>query len=174
MLLRGNRSSAAVLSGGEDADELASLADDVLLYSGLGCRSVSLLFVPRGYDFGPLQSVMSGRIGSLAPNHRNNYRQARAMTVMSGAAHIDAGAVLLVDTGAEPDFSPRPGVLHYAYYNDPAEVAVWIDAHDDTIQCIASNLPFPHSRTVPFGQTQHPGLADYPDGLDTIKFLETI
>lgn len=47
-LLRGSRHSAAVLSGEETEADLDGLADDLFAYSGLGCRSVSLLFLPRG------------------------------------------------------------------------------------------------------------------------------
>lgn len=38
------------------------------------------------------------------------------------------------------------------------------------IQCIVSlpGLPF---TTVDFGKTQQPGLSDYADGIDTVKFL---
>lgn len=48
-LLRGSRQSVAVLSGRETAAELSGLEEDIFAYSGLGCRNVSLLFLPRGY-----------------------------------------------------------------------------------------------------------------------------
>lgn len=48
-LLRGSRQSVAVLSGRETAAELSGLEEDIFSYSGLGCRNVSLLFLPRGY-----------------------------------------------------------------------------------------------------------------------------
>ena len=48
-LLRGSRQSVAVLSGRETAKDLSGLEEDIFAYSGLGCRNVSLLFLPRGY-----------------------------------------------------------------------------------------------------------------------------
>ena len=48
-LLRGSRHSVAVLNGAESKEELCALYNDITAYSGLGCRSVSMLFVPRGY-----------------------------------------------------------------------------------------------------------------------------
>jgi hypothetical protein len=179
MLLRGNRSSAAVLDGGETDEELAGLADDVLMYSGLGCRNVSLLFVPRGYDFGGLQSIFSQRVDSLGPNRRNNYRQTRALLRMTAAPHIDAGAVLLVDATPNPDFPAQPSILHYAHYDAPTEISDWLVRHDGEIQCVAANFQFsiPNfqiPRSVCLGQTQRPRLEDYPDGCDTMRFLETI
>ncbi|MGZ3943216.1 MAG: acyl-CoA reductase, partial [Bacteroidia bacterium] len=50
-LIRKNRSSVAVLSGKETMEELALLGHDIFDYFGLGCRSVSKLYVPRGYKF---------------------------------------------------------------------------------------------------------------------------
>jgi hypothetical protein len=179
MLLRGNRSSLAVLSGDETDDELASLADDVLSFSGLGCRNVSLVFVPRGYDFSRLQSVMAQRAGSVGPGFAGNYRQARAMLRMSATPHIDTGAALMVEVADAPDFPAQPSVLHFAIYDDPTEAADWIARHDHEIQCVARNLhsslfTLHFNRAVPLGQTQRPRLTDYPDGRDTMQFLETI
>jgi hypothetical protein len=169
MLLRGHRSSLAVLSGGETTKELSAMADDVLMYSGLGCRNVSLVWVPRGYNFAPLQEVLAGRVESLGGKYRGNLRQSRAMLAMNGTPHIDCGASLLVEAR---DFPAQPSILGYAFYDDPSEVTDWIAAHDSEIQCVASNSPYP--RAVQLGQTQHPRLTDYPDGLDTMKFLEKI
>jgi predicted phage-related endonuclease len=45
-IIRKNRNSAAVLSGSESDDELIALADDIFMYFGLGCRSISKLFLP--------------------------------------------------------------------------------------------------------------------------------
>ena len=41
-----------VLPGGKEAkEELEALSEDIFLYYGLGCRNVSKLYVPEGYDF---------------------------------------------------------------------------------------------------------------------------
>ncbi|HMP87069.1 MAG TPA: acyl-CoA reductase, partial [Lacibacter sp.] len=53
-IIRKNRTSVALLSGEETAAELEALADDIMLYFGLGCRNVTQVYVPRGYDFVPL------------------------------------------------------------------------------------------------------------------------
>ena len=41
----------AILTGKETEDELAGLGEDIFRYYGLGCRSVSKLFIPRNYNF---------------------------------------------------------------------------------------------------------------------------
>ena len=49
-VIRHNRNSIAILDGTETADELTLLGDDIFTYFGLGCRNVSKLYMPEGYD----------------------------------------------------------------------------------------------------------------------------
>ncbi len=53
-LCRQTRNGVAVLTGSETAQDLAALCVDITRYFGLGCRSVSHLMVPDGYDFNEL------------------------------------------------------------------------------------------------------------------------
>lgn len=50
-IIRRNRNSVAVLSGAETTGQLTALGEDIFRYYGLGCRSVSKLFVPKNYNF---------------------------------------------------------------------------------------------------------------------------
>ncbi|MBQ0740343.1 acyl-CoA reductase, partial [Aquimarina celericrescens] len=50
-IIRKNGNSAVVINGTESKEELEKLGDDIFKYFGLGCRNVSKLFVPEGYDF---------------------------------------------------------------------------------------------------------------------------
>src|SRR5690606_7616440 len=50
-IIRKNRNSVAVLDGNESEQDLIALGKDIFTYFGLGCRNVSKLFVPKGYDF---------------------------------------------------------------------------------------------------------------------------
>jgi len=50
-IIRKNRNGAAVLYGQESDQELSDLGTDIFSYFGLGCRNVSKLYVPQGYDF---------------------------------------------------------------------------------------------------------------------------
>src|SRR4030095_2063680 len=56
-IIRRNRTSVAVLDDNETTAELEKLADDVHLYFGMGCRNVTKIFVPKGYDFIPMLSA---------------------------------------------------------------------------------------------------------------------
>lgn len=162
-LLRGSRHSVAVLSGKESEIEIWDLADDIFTHSGLGCRNVSLVFVPKGFRL-------------YLPTHRmcrayhNNYLQCRALLTMRSVQFDDLGEALVVkQSKAEfPRFLSRINVVEYS---DLAEVQQWLMANDESLQCVVSEIEGLHSRCVSFGQAQCPTLFDYADERDTMQFL---
>lgn len=163
-LLRGSRQSVAVLSGRESHNQLQGLADDIFAYSGLGCRSVSLLFVPRGWS-GALQPPRQ-----MNEKYRHNYLQTRAVLTMQGIPFRDLGSALLVHERAFPNALSR---IHYAEYDSLQEVEQWLQLHDNELQCVVSEV-VDHSRRVGFGQAQSPGLTDWPDERDVLEFLSAL
>lgn len=159
-LLRGHRQSVAVLSGAETPEQLAGLADDIWAYSGLGCRSVSLLFIPEGCDLRLAMPAMN-------PKYRNNYLQTRALLAMIGRPFLDLGCAVAVE---QADFPSSLSRIAYTRYRSLAEVEAWLAAHDEELQCVISEC-IDHSRRTGFGCAQSPALADYPDALDTMRWL---
>ena len=79
------------------------------------------------------------------------------------------GAVLCEDRS----FPAALSRIHYTFYDSLADVEAWLAAHDDRLQCVVSQC-VRHSRRVAFGRAQHPGLTDYADDVDTMRFLGTI
>lgn len=166
-IIRRNRHSAAVLTGSETPDDLRGLADDVFSYFGLGCRNVSHLFVPAGYDFGPLLQAFSS-YSDLADHHlyRNNLDYNRTLLLMNKTGFLPVDFVNIVEDGSLA--SPIAN-LHYSFYGDISQVAGRLEEEREKVQCIAGTLPgWP---VVPFGKTQEPGLTDYADNADTVQFL---
>ena len=159
-LLRGSRHSVAVLDGTETVEELQGLMKDITLYSGSGCRSVSLIFAPRGTEIElPPTAPPNPKLG-------NNLRSRRALYTIQKRPFDDCHAFLLVE-GKEFPTSLAEVALYR--YDDIAEVERWLDAQHDGIQCVVSHLPLPNA--IPFGQAQYPTLRDYADGVDTMLFL---
>ena len=162
-LLRGSRQSVAVLSGRETPEQLAGLADDIWAYSGLGCRSVSLIFAPEGYE-------PALQIPSVNDKYINNYRQQRALLEMQGRSFVDLGCAVAVEQCAFPAALSRIAYAHYATLD---EVAAWLAGHDGELQCVVTGC-LPHSRRAGFGCAQSPALTDYPDDRDVLAWLAAL
>ena len=60
----------------------------------------------------------------------------------------------------------------YEYYDDITDLKLKIISESENIQCIVANNFIENE--VKFGQTQHPKLWDYADGVNTIEFLSKI
>ncbi|GAA0544777.1 aldehyde dehydrogenase family protein [Chitinophaga japonensis] len=164
-IIRRNRTSAALLTGEETPEELAALADDIMLYFGLGCRNVTKVLVPAGYDFAPLLQALE-KYAHLMEHHkyRNNYDYNLALLLLNSSPHLTNGSILLQE--ADSLFSPI-SVLHYGYYQDAAIAAAELLAHEE-LQCLVGK------GFTPFGQAQQPSLTDYADGVDTMQFLGSL
>jgi len=161
-IIRKNRTSVAILTGDESKEELEKLADDVYLYFGLGCRNVTKLFVPQGYDFIPLLEAFK-KYNYLANYHKykNNYDYNLAVNILNKKYFMSNEAILIVEEASS--FSPI-GQLHYEYYTDSASVQEAL-TKDATIQCVVGK------GNIGFGQAQCPSITDYADGVDTMEFL---
>lgn len=167
-IIRKNRNSAAILTGNETSRQLITMADDIFMYFGLGCRNVSKLFLPEGYDIPALLQYFEHY--SYLGNHNkyaNNYEYQRALYLVNQVPHYDTGFLLLKeDTG----FSSPVGCLYYEFYNDTSLLINHLKKEKDKIQCIATKSTGFYKR-VKLGSTQKPMLWEYADNVDTIKFL---
>jgi hypothetical protein len=162
-IIRKNRKSAAIIEGNESDDELRLLGSDVFTYFGLGCRNVSKLFVPPGYDFTRL--INAWDLYSKVINHTgyaNNYDFSKAVYLVNREKFTDAGFVLLKENQG---LSSPVAVLYYEYYSSLDEAAKIALNLKEKIQCICGK------DHVPFGKAQAPSLWDYADGIDTLEFL---
>ena len=159
-LLRGSRHSVAVLNGKESAEELRALYNDITAYSGLGCRSVSMLFVPQGY-------IPAFECG-VAENAKlkRNVQAMRATLTIEGAEFRDAGAFIM---RRGEDFAQSLAVVIIREYADIEDVKAWLNSNAEHIQCIVSNCGIEGSQHL--GRAQYPALMDYADGVDTMRFL---
>lgn len=148
LVLRGTEHSAAVLTGDETDTQIEGLADDVFLHSGLGCRSVVHLHLPRGYDLSRLKFAPRGE--ALPRVWHDNYRHRKAISAMHGQQFIDGGFYMLKE-GFQHDLT----MIGYTFYDDMAA----IDYGKDKLKClvadarIASLLPI---SPTDFGRAQFP------------------
>ncbi|MDR2885975.1 MAG: aldehyde dehydrogenase, partial [Rikenellaceae bacterium] len=118
-LFRGTRLSIAVLSGNETDVELRLLADDIFTYCGLGCRNVSLLFVPEGFDMQHAAGVFK-TYEPVRPAYRNNYLQNRAVGMMeSPQGVVDGGFFTLVPCNYFPLYI---SIINYITYTNLEQI----------------------------------------------------
>ena len=95
-IIRKNRNSVAILTGEESKEELEALGEDVFRYYGLGCRNVSKLYVPKGYDFEPFFNAIYA-YKDIIHQHKyaNNYDYNKAVYLMSEFQLLDNGFLVL-------------------------------------------------------------------------------
>ncbi|MGB1041509.1 MAG: acyl-CoA reductase [Flavobacteriales bacterium] len=162
-LIRKNRTSIAVINGNETEKELSNFALDVFLYFGKGCRNVTKVLLPSGYNldnlfkaFYPFKEIVNHN------KYANNYDYNKAVYMMNKVELIENGFLLMKED--ESLHSPL-AVLNYHYYKTEDELKNYLDTHDSQIQCVVG------SDYIPFGKVQFPAVNDYADGEDTMKFL---
>lgn len=161
-IIRRNRTSVAVIDNTETKHELEKLADDIQTYFGLGCRNVTKLYVPHGYDFIPLLNALKKYDYFLDfHKYKHNYDYQLALLIMNNKFYMNNGSVLLTENTSS--FSPVSQV-NYEYYSNLESIDERLKL-DDEIQCVVGH------NFLNFGMSQSPQLDDYADGIDTMKFL---
>jgi len=166
-IIRKNRNSVAVLTGDETKEDLINLGEDIFRYFGLGCRNVSKLFVPKGYDFKDFfEAIYEYKDVIYYEKYSNNYDYNKAVFLMSNFKLLDNEFLTLKEDSSYA--SPISSVF-YEYYDDIEMLKSQLKKDAEQIQCVVSNDIIENS--IPFGKTQKPELWDYADNVDTIQFL---
>lgn len=169
-IIRRNRNSIAVLTGNETDAELQALAKDIFSYFGLGCRNVSKLYLPAGFE---LDRVFKSLVlfGDVIHHHKyaNNYQYYRSIYLLNSQKFLDNNFVLVKESD---QLSSPIANLFYEYYNSETELQDKLSAVRDQIQCISGN--YSPLADVKLGQAQQPQLWDYADGVDVLSFIASI
>jgi hypothetical protein len=166
-IIRKNRNSVAVLNGKETTEDLIALGEDIFRYFGLGCRNVSKLFVPKGYEFKTFfEAIYEYKDVIFYERYANNYDYNKAVFLMSLYKLLDNEFLTLKE---DASYSSPISSVFYEYYDTIEEIKTKLEEDAEQIQCVVSNNLIDNS--ISFGQTQKPMLWDYADNVDTIKFL---
>jgi hypothetical protein len=162
-IIRRNRNSVAMISGNETEAELLELGNAIFRYFGMGCRSVSHLLVPAGYDFGKLFAVLQ-QFGEVMNHSRymNNYDYHNALYLLNSEKFLTNNFLILRES---PILTTPVSVLHYSYYQSPEKAEQFLAEHKDEIQCRVG------VGGIPFSEAQCPAPWDYADNVDVLQFL---
>jgi hypothetical protein len=169
-IIRKSRNSVSVITGNETDIEMSQLSNDVFQYFGLGCRSVSKLFVPRGYNFDAFFNGMYNK-QEIVQNakYANNYDYNKAVYLMSEFDILENGFLMIKE---DASYASPIATVFYEYYDNLEQLKTTLNADKEKIQCIVSKGVFDNE--VAFGETQNPQLWDYADGVNTLDFLAKI
>ncbi|MFK7934602.1 MAG: acyl-CoA reductase [Saprospiraceae bacterium] len=168
-IIRRNRNGVAVLTGEETHDELHELGKDIFRYFGLGCRNVSKIYVPEGYDFDRLlKPLHEYRKIVLNSKYKNNFDYSYALMILNKVKFKANGAIILTENK-----SLQSGIANvfYEYYSDKKTLAEELKTKTEEIQVLVSQQPIADLPHADFGKAQEPRLDDYADGVDTLAFL---
>jgi len=167
-LIRKNRTSVAIIKGDETSEQLEKLGDDIFQYFGLGCRNISKLYVPKGYDIRAAMGNFQAYKHLIDhTSYSNNYRYNKTKFLMKGIDFVDTGFLLIIK---DNDLVSPISVLFYEEYLDKNQLNTILNRERPKIQCIISNEGW-YNDSIPFGSSQLPKVWDYPDNVDTMRFL---
>jgi len=167
-IIRRNRNSIAILTGDESDEELELLAFDMLMYFGLGCRNVSKLYFPEGFDYQRIFKSLQGFAQLMDHNkYANNYTYNRSIYLMNRVEFWENGFVIMKeDIGLSSPIS----VIFFEYYSSIDSLKQRLKIDKEQIQCIVARGEV-IEESVAFGEAQKPQLWDYADNVDTMQFL---
>ncbi len=165
-LIRQNRYSVGIVTTETTHAELGALAEDVLLYNGLGCRNVSTLFLQKGFSLTTWKDVLKSYAKErINPYYLEQLLYERVRMKMLKAAYIDGG-VLLMQWEDQLKQAPM-GVLNLIEVGEKQVIDDCIDANSQQIQCVVG-------RDLSFGMTQSPDIHDFADGVDLLGILTSL
>lgn len=170
-VIRKNRSSIAIVNENDSIDDLKELGKDIFNFYGLGCRSVSKLYVPKGFKLDKVFEALFDYKDVIDNNkYANNYDYNKAVYLLGNHPLLDNNFLLLKE---DSSLNSPVGVLHYEYYDDIVKLKSHLNEIQEDIQCVVSSNNTP-IQTINFGESQCPMLADYADGVDTLTFINEL
>jgi len=167
-IIRHNRTSIGVVNGLETKRDYHNLQYDICTYFGLGCRSVSKLFIPKGFDFQKMKAVFDcSHILQSHSDYIDNYRYQKTLYKMNKVDFIDFHNLLLVESN---EIESPVSVLYYQYYDHVNDVLSLLNKNSHHIQCVVSKDSAIQD-SISFGSAQQPTLYNFPDGMDVMQFI---
>lgn len=169
-IIRKNRNGIAVIHGDETRDDFINLGKDIFTYFGLGCRNVSKLYVPEGYEFDSFLEATHDEYKALIHHHKykNNFDYNMAIFMLNKDEFYNNGPLILRKNDS---FFSRISSVNYERYEHIDLIEKHLDDEAEKIQCIISTKPIGQLKTYRPGMAQCPHLNDYADGVNTLSFL---
>lgn len=173
-IIRGNRNSLAIISNDITEEELHLLGHDVFDYYGLGCRSVSQVLIPEGFNENKLLDAWHDyKYVMDNDKYENNYQYNYAIFILNQETFKTNNFIILKES---VQMASRIACLHYKRYANRKDVTQYLDKHKNNIQLCVTDISDLDTEipTVSPGESQIPGPSDYADRIDTLEFLNNL
>jgi len=175
-LIRSPVYSVGVVDGHESEDEMGRLAEDMLLFEGLGRRRLALLWAPRDHPPDKYLEAMA-QFRGLFPAHPDTpgtLQMQQAFLEARDEPHAYADGLEFLMSRGEPE-PQRPGHVRWSEYDDLEAVTDWIEEREGDIYAtiarrdLHGQLPDRHRLRTPGGVHVPP--LDDAEGRETVAFL---
>ncbi len=166
-IFRKNRNSVGIITGDENEYDLILLGRDIFTYFGLGCRSVSKLFVPEGYSFDSFfEAMLEYKAVMQHTRYMNNHDYQQALYLMNQETFLTNNFLIAKEDNR---ISSPVGVVYFEHYQNQESLQSKLESIDDKLQCMVKK-----GGEINFGQAQMPRISDFADGVDTMEFLSKL
>ncbi|NNC95942.1 MAG: acyl-CoA reductase [Chitinophagales bacterium] len=166
-VLRKNRNSVAVIDGSENKADLQLLSEDIFRYFGLGCRSVSKIYLPEKYDLAEIidQTDQFSWMKDHS-SYMHNFDYNLSLLILNSRNYLANEFSIWVE---DQSLASPLATVHYEYYTDKDALLSELSQQMDDIQCLVGKKE--ESNVIAYGNSQKPSLSDYADNVDIIEFL---
>ena len=166
-IFRKNRNSVGIITGDENEYDLILLGRDIFTYFGLGCRSVSKLFVPESYSFDSFfEAMLEYKAIMQHTRYMNNHDYQQALYLMNQETFLTNNFLIVKE---DARLSSPVGVVFFESYQNKESLQTKLDSINDKLQCTVKK-----GGEINLGQAQMPGISDFADGVDTMEFLSNL
>jgi hypothetical protein len=171
-LIRHNRTSVGVIHPSDTSETLKGISSEIFMHFGLGCRSISKIFIPYDFDLDQLfVSTLEFSHYGIHTKYNNNFIYHTALFQMNKVDYLTNDLLILLET---PEWHSPLSIIYYERYVKVTEIVERILPHEDDIQVIYSGRPISGLKTTTPGTGQKPQLGDYADRVDTMEWLLSI
>ena len=164
-IIRGHSVSLAVIPKEITQEQISHLQRDMFLYFGLGCRSVTHLFIPQEFDIKRITAFDQWPQEASHSGFYHAFLRQRALLTLQQISFTDGGFFILQPS---EELSPPLSTFFYTRYTHINEVKSYIQANCLKIQCVVG-MGTDIKKSINFGSAQNPQLWDYANGIDTMN-----
>lgn len=168
--------SVGVVDGHESEDEMGRLAEDMLLYEGLGRRRLAVMWAPRDHPPDDYLQAMAHFRG-LFPAHDDTpgtLQMQQAFLEARDQPHAYADGLQFLVSRGEPEVQ-RAGHVRWTEYDDLEDLGRWLDGREDAVYAIIAR-PHLHDQLPDVHAVRSPGGVHVPplddrEGEEVVAFL---